>query len=136
MIHETVRRMINTLATDLTVQSAANITATHPASLREVQAAPPLIGFSKKIRQEQQDLKKFLRDHLYQHYQVARMSNKARHTVEMLFKAFSSDIRLLPPEYQEKFHQNGHRAIADYIAGMTDRYAIREYGRLFAIEEA
>ena len=136
MIHETVRRMINTLATDLTVQSAANITATHPASLREVQAAPPLIGFSKKIRQEQQDLKKFLRDHLYQHYQVARMSNKARHTVERLFQAFSADARLLPPEYQEKYRRNGHRAIADYIAGMTDRYAIREYGKLFAIEEA
>ena len=97
MIHETVRRMINTLATDLTVQSAANITATHPASLREVQAAPPLIGFSKKIRQEQQYLKKFLRDHLYQHYQVARMSDKAKHTLTALFRAFDQNPRLLPP---------------------------------------
>jgi len=136
LIHETVRRMINTLATDLTVQSATNIAAAHPASLREVRKAPPLIGFSQKIRREQQELKKFLRDHLYQHHLVARMSNKARHTVEMLFKAFSSDIRLLPPEYQEKYRRNGHRAIADYIAGMTDRYAIREYRRLFAVEAA
>jgi dGTPase len=64
------------------------------------------------------------------------MSNKARHTVEMLFNAFSSDTRLLPPADQSRFQKEGHQAIADYIAGMTDRYAIREYRRLFAIEES
>ncbi len=134
LVHETVRRMINTLVADLTTQSAINIADASVDSLSAVRAAPCLIGFSEKIRQ-QQELKKFLRDQLYRHYQVARMSAKARHTVEMLFNAFRSDIRLLPPLYQVKYTQDKHQAIADYIAGMTDRYAIREYRRLFAIEE-
>jgi dGTPase len=63
------------------------------------------------------------------------MSAKARHTVEMLFEAFRSDVRLLPPVYQQKYDRDEYQAIADYIAGMTDRYAIREYRRLFGIEE-
>ncbi len=83
--------MINTLVADLIEQSAKNIEDAAPASLSMVREAPALIGFSKKIHQEQQELKKFLRDHLYRHYQVARMSAKARHTIEMLFKAFHSD---------------------------------------------
>ncbi|MEP6604644.1 MAG: deoxyguanosinetriphosphate triphosphohydrolase, partial [Nitrosospira sp.] len=81
------------------------------------------------------ELKKFLRDYLYRHYKVVRMSTKARHTIEKLFNAFHSDVRLLPPVYQRKYSQDKHPIIADYIAGMTDRYAIREYRRLFAIEE-
>ena len=63
------------------------------------------------------------------------MSNKAHHTVDMLFNVFSEDTRLLPTKYQVKSHQDKHQAIADYIAGMTDRYAIREYRKLFTIEE-
>jgi dGTPase len=136
LIHETVRRMINTLVGDLISQSAANIANACPDSLEAVRAAPCLIGFSKEIWQEQQELKKFLRDYLYRHYKVARMSAKARHTVQALFKAFCSDIRLLPPVFQSKYHHDKHQAVADYIAGMTDRYAIREYRRLFAIEES
>ncbi|MDQ3185017.1 MAG: deoxyguanosinetriphosphate triphosphohydrolase [Pseudomonadota bacterium] len=135
LIHETVRRMINTLVADLIKQSAINVAAARPDSLPAVRGATFLIGFSEKIRQEQQELKKFLRDYLYRHYQVARMSAKARHTIEMLFNAFRSDIRLLPPLYQVKYSQDKHQAIADYVAGMTDRYAIREYRRIFAIEE-
>ncbi len=135
LIQETVRRMINTLVADLTKQSTANIASAKLDSLRTVLAAPCLISFSEKIKQEQQELKKFLRDNLYQHYQVARMSNKAHHTVDMLFNVFSEDTRLLPPKYQVKSHQDKHQAIADYIAGMTDRYAIREYRKLFTIEE-
>lgn len=135
LIHETVRRMINTLVADLIRQSAINIANAHLEDLPAVRVAPVLIGFSKKILREQQELKKFLRDNLYRHYQVARMSTKARHTIEMLFNAFRSDIRLLPPVYQTKYSRDGQQAIADYIAGMTDRYAIREYRRLFAIEE-
>jgi dGTPase len=135
LIHETVRRMINTLVSDLTEQSAKTIGEAAPASLSMVREAPALIGFSKQIHREQQELKKFLRDHLYRHYQVVRMSAKARHTIEMLFKAFHSDTRMLPPAFQLKYTQDGYQAIADYIAGMTDRYAIREYQKLFIIEE-
>lgn len=136
LIHETIRRMINTLVADLIKQSTANIADAHLDSLSAVRTAPYLIGFSKDIGQEQQELKKFLRDYLYRHYQVVRMSAKARHTIERLFNAFRSDIRLLPSVYQEKYAEDKHQVIADYIAGMTDRYAIREYRRLFAIEEA
>jgi dGTPase len=100
-----------------------------------VRSAPCLIGFSEIIKQEQQELKSFLRENLYRHFQVIRMSNKAQNTIKMLFNAFNSDIRLLPVAYQIKFSQYGHQAIADYIAGMTDRFAIKEYQRLFAINE-
>ena len=135
LIHETVRRMINTLVADLTRQSEINIAASRPSDLAAVRKSAYLIGFSEEIRREQQQLKQFLHENLYRHYKVVRMSAKARHTVEMLFEAFRSDIRLLPPVYQQKYDQDKHQAIADYIAGMTDRYAIREYRRLFGIEE-
>jgi len=135
LIHETVRRMINTLVGDLITQSAANIADARLETLSAVRIAPCLIDFSPALRHEQQELKKFLHDHLYRHYKVARMSAKARHIIQMLFNAFRADIRLLPHEYQARFHQDKHQAIADYIAGMTDRYAIREYQRLFAVDE-
>jgi len=135
MVYETVRSMINTLATDLIQQSILNIKNADVDSLAAVHMAPPLIGFSQQIKKEQQELKKFLFDNLYRHFRVVRMSNKARHTIEKLFAAFSSDIQLLPVKYQKKFEQEEHQAIADYIAGMTDRYAIKEYQRLFTIAE-
>lgn len=65
-----------------------------------------------------------------------RMSNKASHIIQRLFDVFSANVRLLPVKHQQKFEQIGHQAIADYIAGMTDRYAIKEYQRLFAIGQA
>ncbi len=136
LVHETVRRMINTLAGDLIRQSAVNIAQASPVTLDEIRAAPPLIGFSREIAQEQQELKKFLREYLYRHYKVSRMSAKARYIIRQLFDAFNSDIRLLPPEFQSRYQQDKHQAIADYIAGMTDRYAIREYRRLFVVEES
>jgi dGTPase len=136
LIHETVRRMINTLVADLTAQSKLRIADYGPDSLAGVRAAPRLIGFSDQISREQQALKGFLRDNLYRHYKVVRMSAKARHIIEKLFNAFCSDIRLLPVAYQRKYATGGKQAIADYIAGMTDRFAMREYRRLFSIEEA
>ena len=135
LIYETVRCMINTLATDLTAQSRRNIAQAQLNSLDDVYQAPPLIGFSDPIKQEQQQLKKFLYDNLYLHFRVMRMSSKASHTIKRLFEAFSCNVRLLPVKYQQKFEHEGHQAIADYIAGMTDRYAIREYQRLFAITQ-
>lgn len=135
LVHETIRGMINTLATDLTMQSKARIEAANPDSPDSVREMPTLISFSDTIRQQQQELKRFLHKNLYKHYQVMRMSNKAHHIVEKLFSAFAVESALLPPKYQYKFHDYGHQAIADYIAGMTDRYAIREYRRMFAITE-
>jgi dGTPase len=136
LIHETVRRMINTLVSDLTGRSRALIAEQRPDSVDDVRLAPPLIAFSSAIREEQHELKVFLRKHLYQHYRVARMSNKAKRIVRDLFQAFMADSRLLPPEFQSRAEEDLPRAIADYVAGMTDRYAIREHRRLFAVEES
>ena len=135
LIHETVRRMIDTLVTDLIRTSERNIASRAPASIDEVRRAPPLIAYSAPVREQSLELKRFLHDHLYRHYRVVRMSMKARRIVSDLFEALLADARLLPPEFQDRAREDAPRAIADYVAGMTDRYAILEHRRLFAIEE-
>jgi dGTPase len=135
LVHETVRRMIDTLVTDLIRASAENIRRAAPSSIDDVRRAPALIAFSPRILAESRELKGFLHDNLYRHYRVVRMSTKARRVVTELFGAFLSDNRMLPPEFQSRAREDAPRAIADYIAGMTDRYAILEHRRLFAIEE-
>ncbi len=134
LVHETVRRMIDTLITDLTSQSAATIRDFAPTSTQDVRSAPPMIRFSERIQREQAELKKFLRTNLYRHYRVSRMSSKARKIITDLFQAFLAEPGLLPPEFQVRAQADAPRAIADYIAGMTDRYAIVEHRRLFAID--
>ncbi|HET9700937.1 MAG TPA: deoxyguanosinetriphosphate triphosphohydrolase [Burkholderiales bacterium] len=136
VIHETVRRMIAVLVSDLSESSARNIREADPVSVEEVRRAPALVAFSPGVQHEQQELKSFLRDHLYRHYRVQRMAAKAKRVVQDLFHAFTSDPRLLPPQDQARAAGDPHRAAADYIAGMTDRYAIREHRRLFAVDEA
>ncbi|MEN4917284.1 deoxyguanosinetriphosphate triphosphohydrolase [Achromobacter spanius] len=130
-VAETIRRMINTLIVDLTRTSLARIRDAAPASADDVRRSPPLAGFSDEIRREADTLKKFLFDNLYRHYRVLRMTSKARRIVRELFAAFLDDPRLLPPDYRRATFNDQARAIADYIAGMTDRYAIREHKRLF-----
>jgi dGTPase len=135
LIHETVRRMINSQVVDLCQQSQANIDAANPSDIEAVRLAKPLIAFSDAMQQEQMELKKFLRQNLYRHYKVNRMSSKASRIITELFQAFANDSNLLPDEFQARAKEHRHRAIADYIAGMTDRYAILEHRRLFAIED-
>ena len=135
LVHETVRRMISTLVIDLTQQTARNIRAHAPQSVDDVQNAPPLVAFSAPLARQQQELKTFLRDNLYRHYQVCRMTAKARRVITELFDAFLTDAQLLPPQYQAKAKADKPRMVADYIAGMTDRYAMREHRRLFAVDE-
>ncbi len=135
VVHETVRRMINTLVTDLIRQSEANIAAQAPATLDDVRASPSLIAYSPDINEQQRVLKAFLRTRLYRHYLVLRMSAKAQRIISDLFGVFMGDSRLLPPQFQSLAEHDRARAVADYIAGMTDRYAIREHRRIFAIEE-
>jgi dGTPase len=135
VITETVRRIINTLVLDLYDTTRANIAAAGVASIDEVRAAPPLAAFSAEVLDEHRELKRFLHQNLYRHYKVARMSSKARRIISDLFEAFMGDARLLPPEHQMRESLEGARAVADYIAGMTDRYAMREHRRIFAVEE-
>ncbi|NBO10244.1 MAG: deoxyguanosinetriphosphate triphosphohydrolase [Methylophilaceae bacterium] len=140
LIHETVRRMINALVVDLSEQSRANIAKAGPANIEDVRQSPMLISFSPEMREQQTELKRFLRTNLYQHYRVNRMTAKAQRIVRELFAAFLADIRLMPDEFQARALQEASqmdkaRAVADYVAGMTDRYAIREYQRLFTVAE-
>lgn len=135
LIHETVRRMINVLVCDLIDTTAANISARAPKDLDEARESPPLVAFSGEMHAAQREMKRFLRQHLYQHYQVLRMTSKARSIISDLFGAFISDPRLLPPQYQALADGDQPRSVADYIAGMTDRYAMKEHRRLFAVGE-
>ncbi|MBI4937779.1 MAG: deoxyguanosinetriphosphate triphosphohydrolase [Nitrosomonadales bacterium] len=135
VIHETVRRMIGTLATDLILQTGKNLSAQGVQSLDEVRAAPTLAAFSDGMREQSRELKSFLHTHLYRHFRVMRMNAKAHRIIGDLFKAFTEDKRLLPPQYQREKEADQARAVADYIAGMTDRYAIREHRRIYAVEE-
>jgi len=135
LIHETVRRMVNLMAVDLIEQTRANITEASVMSLEDVRAAPRLVAYSPGLLPELRVLKAFLRENLYHHYQVLRMTDKARRIIQDLFGAFMNDPRLLPPQYQFMARSDKPRAIADYIAGMTDRYAMKEHRRLFAVGE-
>jgi dGTPase len=139
-IHEVVRRLINCQVVDL-VQTSGELLARHaPADLEAVRGHPtPLIAFSEQMRERNLELKRFLRTRLYRHYRVHRMSAKALRVIRDLFDAFFTDPRLLPLEAQNKVAQlqdsdgdtGRARAVADYIAGMTDRYAIKEHQRVY-----
>jgi dGTPase len=135
LIHETIRRMINVLVVDLCTQSAKNIANTAPKNIQDVRKAPYLVSFSEDMTVKNHALKQFLRKNLYQHYKVNRMSAKAERIIRELFAVFIGDIGLMPHEFQQSAKDDKARAVADYIAGMTDRFAIREHRRLFAIEE-
>ena len=136
-IHEIVRRMINYLVVDLVENSRRLLAAAAVTSVEDVRnAGQPLLGFSQAVREESLELKRFLREHLYNHYRVRRMTRKAEQIVTGLFGVFMDDPRVLPPQYQDKLRASPEdrtaraRVVADYIAGMTDRYAIREHKRL------
>lgn len=140
IVHEVVRRMINQQIIDVIETSRAQITQARPASIQQVREhATPLIGFSHAMSEQSLALKQFLRKNLYRHYRVARMSAKAGRIVRALFEAFMNEADLLPPEPAQQVRlltrsqgNSGHaRAVADYLAGMTDRYAIAEYERVF-----
>jgi dGTPase len=136
LIHETTRRMINALVEDLVGETHRRIDAAGVASRDEVRTAGPLVAFSAAMRADADELKQFLFENLYRHYQVMRMTVKSQRIVRELFGAFLEEPRLLPTEHRLKVEAEGQRAIADYVAGMTDRYAIREHRRLFTVGEA
>ena len=136
LILETVRRMINELIVDVTQTTQDNIRRESPQSIDDVRHAPALIAFSPALREEAIQLKRFLRKELYYHFQVQRMATKAKRIVSELFTAFEADPGLLPTEHARRHAELGARAIADYVAGMTDRYAIREHRRMFEFDDA
>jgi dGTPase len=135
-LYETIRLMITAMTADLVESSSALIQGAAPHSIDDVRAAPPLIRFSPTMREQTAALKRFLHANLYRHFQVNRMRVKASRVMRELFEAFMTDPVLLPPDYQEgsgdKLRQA--RKIADYIAGMTDRYAIKEHRRIYSLD--
>ena len=134
-LYETIRLMITAMTTDLVETSARLIAEAAPATIDDVRAAPPLIRFSDAMRAETVALKRFLYANLYRHFQVNRMRVKASRIVRELFEAFLADPVLLPGDYQVQGDPHKQaRKIADYIAGMTDRYAIREHRRIFSLD--
>lgn len=140
LVHEIVRRMIGRVVEDLVGGSQAELEAMRPDSPEAVRhAGKRLIRFSPEVGAAHAELKKFLRERLYRHNRVIRMTTKAQRTVTELFEAFMQEPRLLPDDHAReatrKEAAQGEpgraRAVADYIAGMTDRFAILEHGRLF-----
>nr|WP_232454178.1 deoxyguanosinetriphosphate triphosphohydrolase [Burkholderia ubonensis] len=135
LVHETVRRIINTLIVDLIDETTRNLARIAPASLDDVRAAPPIVAHSEAVAAQAAALKRFLFKNLYRHYKVMRMANKAQRVVSGLFDAFCDDPRLLPPPYQSDDPAKQPRLVAHYIAGMTDRFALKEYQRLFVVSD-
>jgi dGTPase len=136
-LYETSRRMITVMTADVVATSAELIRHAAPRSIDDVRASAPLIRFSDQMKADTTALKRFLHANLYRHYQVNRMRVKASRIVRELFDAFMTDPVLLPPDYQDDSGDLAKQArrISDYIAGMTDRYAIREHRRIFSIDE-
>ena len=140
LIHEIIRRMVNVMVVDLIDASRDNIASANLKSVDDVRnQKQKIMSFSDDMDQKKLELKQFLRKNLYQHYRVHRMTKKAADVIESLFEAFIEDTNILPTEALEHCNilKNKHgdkgtaRGIADYIAGMTDRYAIIEYERIF-----
>jgi dGTPase len=140
LIHEVVRRMIDYVVSDVIDATGRALAEAAPADADAVRAQPaPLLKFSDAVRVEHLELKRYLRDHLYRHYRVLRMTNKAGRMLRELFEAMMDDVDLMPTEHQDAARRmeaeagrpGRARAVADYVAGMTDRFAILEHRRLF-----
>ena len=140
LIHEVIRRMINYIVVDLIRTTQERLEQARPGSIDEVRAhSGMLVGLSAAVHEEHVELAQFLREHVYRHYKVLRMTSKARRVVRQLFDSFFEDVSLMPSEHRDlaTVAENSQgptaraRVVADYIAGMTDRYAILEHRRLF-----
>ncbi|MFN4005460.1 MAG: deoxyguanosinetriphosphate triphosphohydrolase [Hylemonella sp.] len=138
LLYETIRRMLSAQVYDVIEASAAALRASGADSVQAVRQLPPLLRFSPDMRAASVQLKRFLFQNLYRHPQVVQTTNQARQVIRELFACY----RAAPQEMQPGFAQRARRAfdsagesallrvVADYIAGMTDRYAAREHERL------
>jgi dGTPase len=130
LLAETLRRLISAQVADVISATTANLQMHQPADSRAVQVLPLLVQFTPPMREHVTALKRFLFSSLYRHPQVARTTSQAREVVCTLFVAYAQAPQQLPDEHRVAQQQIGLRAVADYIAGMTDRFASREYTRL------
>jgi len=128
LLYETIRRMLSAQVYDVIDATRAAIDAGAPAHADAVRAAAPMVCFSPSMREQSQALKRFLFTNLYRHPRVAQTTGQAQDVVRALFLAYRDNPSEMPPAYA--CQQDRHRAVADYIAGMTDRFAMREHLRL------
>jgi dGTPase len=138
LIHETLRRLIDLMVTDLVEETGARLELVQPATVEAIRAADaPVAAFSPKVDEALPDLRRFLQAHMYSHYRVQRMAGKAHRVVRELFEGLRDQPDRLPPEWQARAGTGNDartaEAIADYIAGMTDRFALDEHERLFKL---
>jgi dGTPase len=133
LVYQTISHLIGMLIRDLVTHTSAQLQSRGVRTLDDVRACPGnLVGFSPALSEQNRALKRFLRQKLYHHYKVVRMRIKAERFLTMLFESYCACPALLPSAYQAKFDELGReRVICDYIAGMTDRYALDEYRRLY-----
>ena len=136
---ETIRRLIGVWIDDLVWESGNRIAAANPQSVEEVRAAgKPLVGFSDEMNENQAVLRRFLMARMYRHWKVNRSRSHAKRILKELFDLFIAEPELLPPDWQQGGDgANGPRTarrVCDYIAGMTDDFAIDEHKRLFRLE--
>ena len=135
-MHETIRRLIDRMVNDLLAETRRRIAESAPESARDVRRlGRPLVAFSEAMRDNDRALKRFLFARMYRHYRVNRMTGKVRRVVRELFAQYLADPSCLPEEWRESASGTDEtrraRLVADYIAGMTDRYALEEHRRLF-----
>ncbi len=140
-IHEAVRRLIGLMVGDLIAETKRRIARLTPGSCEAVRhLGEPLVAFSAEMRQNDAALKRFLYQHMYRHYRVNRMTSKARRVVRDLYTLLANEPGCLPPEWQTRCDgANGAktaRSVADYIASMTDAFALDEHKRLFDMQTA
>lgn len=136
VVHETIRGMINHVVVDLIENSSACLRRSKVQSIDDVRNfGRLLINYSESVSRKMLELKPFFRKNLYNHTHVQKTTQSAKKIVEELFIKFIEEPNLLPTQYQERPGSDGvasrARIVADYMAGMTDRYAINEHARLF-----
>ena len=140
LIHELVRRVINAMVTDLLTETRERLARQQPKSAQHIRGAgAPIAAFSERMMTHHKALRAFLFERMYRHYLVNRMTSKARRVVHDLFDLLFREPQCLPTEWRVQTDApqtpRTARVVADYIAGMTDRFALREYDRLFDIKD-
>ncbi len=131
--HRLIRRLINIEVTDLVQSIDRMIRRSNIRNVEDLQKLPyTVVGFSEDMHRRNRELKDFLYENLYNHYRVVRMAVKAERIIQNLFEAFTNEPTILPANFQTEIDQGGlEKTVCYYIAGMTDRYAINEYQKLF-----
>jgi len=144
LLYESIRRMLSSQVYDVIAATQAALDAAQPADLEAVRSLPPLVQFGADMREQSKALKAFLLQHLYRHPQVAHTTGQAQVVVRELFAAYMATPTEMAERYQQRISQTHEedaalpphqvartaRVVADYIAGMTDRFALREHERI------